>query len=333
VVEGRRAQYKRRAEAEAEAAEAEVDAKADAKAKADQSANARPNGKTKKRRKLAEAKAEAEAAEKAPAAPATTPAPADEAAPDRTIFVDGVPYQWNIEKIEEFFSSCGKVTGVKAPTWQDSGRLRGFAHVTFSSPAEQKKGLALDGTKVGAKGRYLKIEAAKAVDQGQKVPSAKELEGYRRLFVKNLPYDVLEAEIIDLFKQFGKVEDVRVATSFGRCKGFAYVDFAKSASLVKAVTTLPWPELKGRALKLDADTGSGPKAGFHYRTEAYGIVGTGAGRGRGGGGEGRGGGKGDGKGDGKGKDGGKGKGKDGKGGGKDSGKFGGKGRGGKLSLF
>mmetsp|Transcript_90139 Transcript_90139/g.149354 ORF Transcript_90139/g.149354 Transcript_90139/m.149354 type:complete len:348 (+) Transcript_90139:73-1116(+) len=183
---------------------------------------------------------------------------------DCTIFVDGVPYAWTANKVEQFFEQCGTITEVRAPTWQDSGRLRGFAHVTFADKAAAKKGLAMDGCKVDKKGRFLKIEAAKA--EASSGPTV-DLEGKRRLFVKNLPYDATEDEIGKLFSKCGKVREVRVPTSFGRSKGFAYVEFARSEFLKAAFDMKP--ELRGRVLRLDADSGSGPKAGFHYRPEAF----------------------------------------------------------------
>lgn len=200
---------------------------------------------------------------------------------ERTVFVDGVPYIWTVEKVREHFESCGNIVEVRAPTWQDSGRLRGFAHITFETEKGRNKALKMDGTTVGTKGRYLKIDAAQVPKAASETSSSRDVSGFRRLFVKNLPYDATETELNKLFGDFGKIEDVRIATSFGRSKGFAYVEFAKSAFLQKAVETKPWPTIRGRALVLDADTGKGPKAGFHYRTEAYDASGKFMGRGGG----------------------------------------------------
>lgn len=225
------------------------------------------------------------------------------AAEESTVFVDGVPYGWSVSQVEDLFRKCGQVTEVRAPTWQDSGRLRGFAHVTFASRAARDKALAMNGEQVDKKGRYLKIDPAKAPTAAEG-PAAADLEGKRRLFVKNLPYDTTEQAINDLFSKCGKIREVRVPTSFGRCKGFAYVEFARAEHLKKAIAMQPPPSLQGRTLRLDADSGTGPKAGFHYRPEAF-EAGFGPGRGRGG----KDGDKGNGKGRGKGRGKGKGKGK------------------------
>jgi len=190
------------------------------------------------------------------------------ASASRTVFVDGVPYVWSREKLEEQFQNCGTILEVRAPMWQDSGRLRGYAHVTFASEAAWKKALTMDGASVGKKGRYLKIEPAKEEVQATSRLAAK-LEGQCRLFVKNLPYDVTENELATLFRKHGKVREVRVPTSFGRSKGFAYVEFVRPDALCAVVEAKPPPALRGRILHLDVDAGSGPKAGFHYRPEAY----------------------------------------------------------------
>mmetsp|Transcript_65371 Transcript_65371/g.156299 ORF Transcript_65371/g.156299 Transcript_65371/m.156299 type:complete len:331 (+) Transcript_65371:107-1099(+) len=186
-----------------------------------------------------------------------------------TVFVDGVPYEWTKEKVEEYFQQCGDVIDVNAAVWQDSGRLRGYAHVTFGTAAGQKAALALSGSKVGKKGRYLKIEAAKGHAKQNSAPSAAEVVGMKRLFVKNLPYDTNEAELGDVFKQCGKIREIRIPTSFGRVKGFAYIEFSKSEGLQAAVSLAPAPSIRGRQLVLDCDQGKGPKSGFHFRPEAY----------------------------------------------------------------
>merc|ERR1711862_1083226 len=90
----------------------------------------------------------------------------------------------------------------------------------------------------------------------------------KTLFVKNLPYDASEAEIADIFGTKG-VSGVRVVTERGRSKGFAFVDFRDHQS-AKAAAELgaKGVSLKGRGLRVDFDTGQ-PRAGFHYREEAY----------------------------------------------------------------
>ncbi|CAE7340051.1 ncl [Symbiodinium sp. CCMP2592] len=145
----------------------------------------------------------------------------------------------------------------------------GYAHVVLGNGESKDKALALNGSKVGKKGRYLKIEPAKQPGEGKSAPAAEDLEGKRRLFVKNLPYSATEDDIAKLFVKCGKVVEIRIPHQAGRSKGFAYVEFAKAKGLQAAMLLDPAPSLQGRKLWLDADSGSGPKAGFHHRPEAF----------------------------------------------------------------
>ena len=50
----------------------------------------------------------------------------------------------------------------------------------------------------------------------------------RKLYVGNLPYDTGEAQLQDLFAQFGQVDSVRVMRDMatGRARGFAFVEMS-----------------------------------------------------------------------------------------------------------
>jgi len=196
-----------------------------------------------------------------------------------TVFVSGLPFAWTKDKIAHRFAQCGRVVDVRAPTWQDSGRLRGYAHVGFASELEKEKALQADITvKVGNEDWHLRIEDA---NPPQKITKhvkrrAESITYERRLFVKNMPYDVNETELAAVFQDCGKINEIRVPTCYGRCKGFAYIEFVKPAFLCNALKLEPPPQIRGRQLLLDVDTGKGPRAGFHLRPEALeaGILGA-----------------------------------------------------------
>lgn len=226
--------------------------------------------------KAKKGKAKAEQAEQEPQQSQSSARASPKDAVDSTIFIDGLPYTWSVDQINAHFAECGAILDVRAPTWQDSGRLRGFAHVTFSSKAARDKALKMDGSQVGNRGRYLKIEVAKPpAEAGASIPADK-LQGKRRLFVKNLPYDVTEADLSSLFSSCGKIVEIRIPSSFGRSKGFAYIEFARYEHLQAAAALRPAPALKGRTLQLDVDDGLGPRSGFKHMPDHF-VNGTGRG--------------------------------------------------------
>ena len=64
---------------------------------------------------------------------------------ERTIYIEGLPYDSTEEDVCAFFKSCGPIDSVRLPKWHDSGRLRGYGHVQFSSVTSIKQALNLDG--------------------------------------------------------------------------------------------------------------------------------------------------------------------------------------------
>jgi len=69
-----------------------------------------------------------------------------------SIFVGNLNFRTDERNLEDFFSDCGTVTGVRVPT-SPEGRSRGFAFVTFDSQASmeaalRKNDMELDGRRV-----------------------------------------------------------------------------------------------------------------------------------------------------------------------------------------
>jgi RNA recognition motif-containing protein len=95
----------------------------------------------------------------------------------------------------------------------------------------------------------------------------------RRLYVGNLPYQVGEDELQELFSQAGSVESVRVMRDMatGRARGFAFVEMATDEEAQKAATKFDQYQLGGRNLTVNE---------ARPRPERSGGGGFGGGRGR-----------------------------------------------------
>jgi cold-inducible RNA-binding protein len=74
-----------------------------------------------------------------------------------------------------------------------------------------------------------------------------------RLYVGNLPYEVGEAELQELFARAGSVESVKVIRDqmTGRAKGFAFVEMGSDAEAQAAIKTLNTVEVGGRNLTVN----------------------------------------------------------------------------------
>jgi RNA recognition motif-containing protein len=76
----------------------------------------------------------------------------------------------------------------------------------------------------------------------------------KRIFVGNLPHQVSDADLEQLFAGFGTVQSVQVMRGRGgeRSKGFAFVEMASDAEAEGAIEGLQARELNGHLLTIDS---------------------------------------------------------------------------------
>lgn len=75
----------------------------------------------------------------------------------------------------------------------------------------------------------------------------------KRLYVGNLSYEMNNAELEQLFTQFGPVEtaEVIVDRSTGRSKGFGFVEMGTAQGAEDAISALNGKEIGGRPLTVN----------------------------------------------------------------------------------
>ena len=58
-----------------------------------------------------------------------------------TVYVEGIPFNATPEQVKQSFVTAGieDVVDIRLPTWQDSGRLRGYGHIHFQSAESYEK--------------------------------------------------------------------------------------------------------------------------------------------------------------------------------------------------
>jgi RNA recognition motif-containing protein len=104
----------------------------------------------------------------------------------------------------------------------------------------------------------------------------------KNLFVGNLSFQTTESDLTALFKAFGQVTRVRVATDrdTGRARGFAFVEMPNDEEAAKAIAGLEGKAFGGRNLKVNearpraerphprTSSGAGPRQG-RFSNEDY----------------------------------------------------------------
>ena len=75
----------------------------------------------------------------------------------------------------------------------------------------------------------------------------------KSLFVGNIPYQISEPELEEMFSQAGAVESVTVMRDrmTGRPRGFAFVSMANDDDAQKAITQFDGAQLGGRAIAVN----------------------------------------------------------------------------------
>ncbi|MBS0211205.1 MAG: RNA-binding protein [Planctomycetes bacterium] len=112
----------------------------------------------------------------------------------------------------------------------------------------------------------------------------------KKLYVGNLSYKVSDADLSELFSQFGEVRSAQVIQDreTGRSKGFGFVEMADDNSAQQAIQALHEKEHDGRPLTVNEARPREDRGGGGGGGRGYGG-GGGGGRGGYGGGGGRGG--------------------------------------------
>ena len=73
----------------------------------------------------------------------------------------------------------------------------------------------------------------------------------KKLFVGNLTFDATDADLTQLFSQYGQVQSVQIVTDrdTGRPRGFAFVEMSDGAD--QAIASLNGQDFKGRSLTVN----------------------------------------------------------------------------------
>ena len=196
---------------------------------------------------------------------------------ENTVYVEGIPFESNADAVQQFLVDKGSIPEadileLRLPTWQDTGRLRGYGHVTFATLQSKDKALALSGEYFTNSKRYLTIQPAKAPKSGSSSKTYQDVDPFapppkdcKTIFVHNLPYQATEDEIAQVFSNYGSIvpdatSGVRIARHSGlnrQSKGFCYIDYdtpEQAQAAVKACASQTI-HVGGRLVRVDYDTG------------------------------------------------------------------------------
>ncbi|XAR67962.1 hypothetical protein NMG60_11002921 [Bertholletia excelsa] len=174
------------------------------------------------------------------------PEPPEEA----KVFVGNLPYDVDSEKLAQLFEPAGIVEIAEVVYNRETDQSRGFGFVTMSTVEEAEKAVEMLD-RYDLNGRFLTVnKAAPRGSRPERTPRV--FEPSYRIYVGNLPWDVDNARLEQVFSEHGKVMDARVVydRDTGRSRGFGFVRMSSEAELNDAIANLDGQTLDGRAIRV-----------------------------------------------------------------------------------
>lgn len=193
------------------------------------------------------------------------------------LFIGGISWDTNEERLKEYFSSYGEVVEAVIMKDRTTGRARGFGFVVFADPAVADRVVK---EKHNIDGRM--VEAKKAVprdDQNILNRNSGSIHGSpgpgrtRKIFVGGLASTVTESDFKMYFDQFGTITDVVVMYDHNtqRPRGFGFITY-DSEEAVEKVLVKSFHELNGKMVEvkravpkeLSPGPSRSPLGGYNY---------------------------------------------------------------------
>eukprot|EP01025_Chloroclados_australasicus_P055700 TRINITY_DN680_c0_g1_i4.p1 TRINITY_DN680_c0_g1~~TRINITY_DN680_c0_g1_i4.p1 ORF type:complete len:505 (-),score=70.90 TRINITY_DN680_c0_g1_i4:297-1811(-) len=192
----------------------------------------------------------------------------------RRVYVGGMPFSWTENDVKEYWEYCGEIEDISLTQFEDTGRFKGIAFITFKTEKSYEDALQYDGE--DCEGFKLRVKPCDSTGNNQKSynngqqqrqqyqqqqqPSRysnsrskstfkpRKVEGYNAAYVGNLDYSLSKEQILEYFKPCGAVS-VKLHTDqrTGEPKGFAHVFFENGDQLDRAIQ-LDESELGGREI-------------------------------------------------------------------------------------
>eukprot|EP00210_Caulerpa_lentillifera_P003798 g3627.t1 len=169
-----------------------------------------------------------------------------------SVFVGGMPYSWTPDDVHSFWSECGEITEVDCMAFHDSGRFNGIAKITYKFKEGQNAALECHGESFDSFSFVVTKWKQKEKLRKPLEPIGTKTEGYDVLFMCNLPRNITESEVADLFKEF-KIASVKLKRNpeTSQFKGYAHIHFGVADHrLEEAIEKLDGTLLRGRVVRI-----------------------------------------------------------------------------------
>lgn len=170
---------------------------------------------------------------------------------DAKLYVGNLPFDVDSEKLANMFDAAGVVEIAEVIYNRETDRSRGFGFVTMSTVEEADKAVEMFHS-YELNGRLLTVNKAAPRGSRPERPPRQFAPSFR-IYVGNLPWDVDNDRLEQLFSEHGKVLSARVVSDreTGRSRGFGFVTMASEIEMNDAIGALDGESLEGRPIRVN----------------------------------------------------------------------------------
>ncbi|KAF8774348.1 Polyadenylate-binding protein like [Argiope bruennichi] len=184
----------------------------------------------------------------------TSPANSTESSYYKKIFVKNIDLSWDDYNLIGEFERFGEIEDAKVS--QTDGQSNGYGFVKFQAHSSAKMAVdamhnkMIDDRKLIVQ-PFTHKDKNKASSDSIKRVQEKFIQA-NNLFIKNLPKDMDENELKDIFKKCGAIQSVRIATDMAQnSKGYGFVCFYSEVAAAKARNQINGLSYKSKTLEVD----------------------------------------------------------------------------------
>ncbi|PNH07832.1 Polyadenylate-binding protein, cytoplasmic and nuclear [Tetrabaena socialis] len=158
------------------------------------------------------------------------------------IFIKNLDKTIDAKALHDTFSAFGKILSCKVAT-DSNGVSKGYGFVHFEDQVAADRAIAtVNGKEIEGKIVYVG-PFQKRADR----PQGK--ESYTNVFIKNLPTEIGDDELMKIVSEFGEVTSaVVMKDDKGVSKGFGFINFTEAESAAKCVDALHEKEMGGKTV-------------------------------------------------------------------------------------
>lgn len=160
----------------------------------------------------------------------------------RKLFVRGLAWETSSEALRDVFEQYGEIEEGAVITDKNSGKSRGYGFITYKHMDSAQKALAEPSKIIDGR-----IAVCNLAVTGTHPPVVTGDLAQRKLFIGSLSYDTSTETLINIFSQYGEIEEGSVAydKTTNKSRGFAFMTF-KTMEAARRALADPNKSIEGR---------------------------------------------------------------------------------------